>query len=165
MTDAYENAKQIALGLALDPPVEAGADLWNVGLAGGAAAEMPFQFFEKGFEPPEELLAQKAVLMLYDDEYAADRATAEDALKRLTALLKKGDAERLRAFLNECPPAGWLSLVFVDAEALQSALLPAIERADAACKGTLEQALETELGRLQAYRELLESLKSCCRAL
>lgn len=177
MSEAYEAARRVALGLEREQAVQAGSDIWNIslgdsfspgdgfgGLGGipGLQAEMPFQFFERGFEAPDEQTAQKGALMLFDDEYEDDRRTAEQRLTRLSQALEKNDRESLDALLAEAPAEEWLSLIFLDGSVLREKLVPLMDGADESCRAALGAALEEAIGRLVEYRDLLESLRQRC---
>ena len=167
MSASYESAKRVALGLEKEPPVQAGDDLWNISLDGGfggfgIAAEMPFQFFEKGFEPPDEQTAQKAALMLYDVEYNTDRQAAEARLAALEKALAASDLNGLQRLLADAPPVQWLSLIFLDGGAIRDTLVPLLEQADASCRRAFSDAADLALRQLVDFRELWETLKKHC---
>ena len=130
MSTAYQNAKRVALGLVSDRAEQPGDDLWNISLGGDSpfAVEMPFQFFERGFEPPEDQIMQKSALKLYDDEYEADRKAAEDRLETLKTALAASDLSALKSCLNEVHPEEWLSLIFLDGDKLKEELVPLIKK-------------------------------------
>ena len=161
MSAAYENAKRVALGLVREQSEESGDDLWNISLGGAfsIAAEMPFQFFERGFEPPDELTAQKTALMLYDDEYESDRKTAEDRLETLKTALSDSDLDGLKELLNEVHPEEWLSLIFLDGEMLKEELVPLLKSASPECRSVFSSAMNKALKRLVDFKDLLETLK------
>ena len=164
MSTTYESAKRVALGLEEQPAVVTGDDLWNISLDGGfgVAAEMPFQFFERGFDPPDELTAQKSALMLYDSEYAADRTAAEAHLADLERTLAENDLPGLRALLDGAPLAQWLSLIFLDGQKLKRELAPRIENADEKCRAAFAEAADGALRQLVAFRDLLDTLRKYC---
>ena len=168
MSTSYKAAKRIALGLELDRPASAGDDLWNISLDAGAAggfgiaAEMPFQSFERSFEPPDEQTAQKAALMLYDEEYAADRKAVGKNLQALEQALSASDEARLRRLLADAPLAQWLSLVFLEGDRLRDGLVPRLEKASSACRAVFSEAADQALRQLVNFRDLLETLKQCC---
>ena len=160
MSTAYENAKRVALGLVSDQTEQSGDDLWNISLGGdfSIAAEMPFQFFERGFEPPEEQIMQKTALKLYDDEYEADRKAAEDRLETLKTALADSDLSALKSCMNEVHPEEWLSLIFLDGEKLKEELVPLIKRTSPECRSAFSAAIDKALKRLVDFKDLLETL-------
>ena len=164
MSAAYENAKRVALGLVSDRPDQSGDDLWNISFGGDLpfTAEMPFQFFERGFEPLEEQIMQKSALKLYDAEYEADRKAAEGRLETLKTALADSDLNALKACLNEVHPEEWLSLIFLDGKQLKDELVPLLEVSSPECRTAFSAAMEKALKRLVDFKDLLESLKMCC---
>ena len=120
------------------------------------------QFFEQGFEPPDEQTAQKAALMLYEEEYAADQKEAQRRLERLKRALSSGDAKGLEKLLSELPPVEWLSLIFLDGDRLREELVPLLDAADAPCRKLFSEALEQGLEQLVDFKDLLEALKKHC---
>lgn len=164
MSVGYENAKRVALGLVREQAEQAGEDLWGISLGAGVPlqAEMPYSFFGKAFEAPEEQQAQKAVLMLYKDEYEADRKTAEKRCEALEKALRNNDAEGLRKLMDKAPAAEWLSLVFLDGESIEKKLVPALEKAGTGCRAAFAEALGQAIDTLEDFRGLLEELKSRC---
>ena len=112
MNSSYESAKKVALGLWREPPISAGDDLWSISLGAEnmLMAEMPFQFFERGFEAPDAQTAQKTALMLYETEYAADAADAQKNYDVLKKALVGKNALALGQLLTAQPLQGWLSL-------------------------------------------------------
>lgn len=164
MSTAYENAKRVALGLVSDQTEQSGDDLWNISLGGdfSIAAEMPFQFFERGFEPLEEQIMQKSALKLYNAEYEADRKAAEGRLETLKSALADSDLSVLKSCLNEVYPEEWLSLIFLDGQQLKEELVPLLENTTPECKKIFSAAAEKSLKRLVNFKNLLESLKTCC---
>lgn len=163
MTEEYIAARRIALGLEMEAPAQRGDDLWNVSVPnlGFAQAEMPYQFFEKGFAAPLELEAQKAALMLYED-YDEDSDRAATLLKRLGVALGAGDSDRLSALLHEAPLSDWLSLVLLSQKTLNDTLKPALNAASEVCRQIFSEALKSEISRLVAFTELLTSLLTIC---
>lgn len=165
MSASYESAKRVALGMEHEKKTAAplGDDLWNVSLGGGFgfAAEMPFQFFEKGFEPPDEQTAQKAGLMLYE-EYTSDQKTAEARFDTLKALLAASDLSGLKKLLADAPLVQWMSLIFLDGDRLRDELVPQLEASDAVCRAAFSAAADEALRQLVDYRDLLETLQKHC---
>ena len=164
MDPYYESAKRIALGLEKDLEIDTGDDLWGISLGGsfGIQTEMPYQFFEKGFAPPDELTAQKAALMLYDEEFAADQKQAENNLNTLVEALKKNDLAAIEALFAKGRPEEWMSLVFLDGEKLQNELAPLLDQADPECRKTAADAFVKGLSRLVDFKDLLEALIRHC---
>ena len=167
MNTSYESAKRVALGLEREQAAQAGDDLWNISLDGGfggfgIAAEMPFQFFEKGFDPPDEQTAQKAALMLYDTEYNADRQAAEERLAALKKMLAASDLPGLQRLLAEAPPVQWLSLIFLDGCVIRDTLVPLLEQADEPCRRAFSDAADQALLQLVDFQDLWETLKKHC---
>lgn len=164
MSAAYENAKRVALGLVREQSEGSGDDLWNISLGGGfsIAAEMPFQFFERGFEPLEEQVMQKNALKLYDDEYEADKAVAENRLETLKTSLKTSDLPALKSCLNEVHPEEWLTLIFLDGEKLKNELVPLLESTSSECKTAFSGAMDKALKRLVDFKNLFETLMDLC---
>ena len=117
MSVSYEAARRVALGLEKQQREVITEDPWSVSMGDGfsfAVAEMPFQSFEHPFEPLPEQIAQKSALMLYDDEFEADRTEAEGRLSRLEQALEAGDFPALSALLAEAPVEEWMSLIWFD---------------------------------------------------
>ena len=164
MSTSYEEARRIALGLEKEKVALPDDNIWSVSLGGdfGLRAEMPYQFFEKSFEPPEEQAAQRAALMLYE-EYDADRGKAKECLKCLKEALQKGDAGEVKKLLEKEPVEEWLSLIFLEGAPLRDELLPLIDGADASCRSVLAPAFEKALERMVDFRELLETLQKHCQ--
>lgn len=164
MSAEYEAARRVALGLEREQAPQEGSDLWNISLGDGFSlqAEMPFQFFERGFEPPDEQTAQKAALMLFDEEFEDDRKAAKKRLARMMTDLETGEAQDLRALLDEAPPEEWLSLIFLEGGELRDRLVPLLDRADEDCRRAVTAALDKALDRLLEFRDLLETLKKHC---
>ena len=167
MSAEYENAKLIALGLEADSTTIApqGDDIWNIslgGFGGGLSAQMPFQMFEKGFEPPEELTMHRSALMLHDDEYAADKEHAKECVEVLEKYLENSDAGALKDMLSTDPPEMWLSLIFLNGDKLREELVPAIRGSSPECREFLATALDGALGRMVDFKDLFEALKECC---
>ena len=164
MSAEYEAARRVALGLEREQAAQEGGDLWNISLGDGFSlqAEMPFQFFERGFEPPDEQTAQKAALMLFDEEFEDDRKAAQNRLVRMMTDLETGEAQDLSALIDEAPPEEWLSLIFLDGGELRDRLVPLLDRADENCRSAVSTALDKALDRLLEFRDLLEVLKKHC---
>lgn len=165
MSASYETAKRVALGMEKEAAALPGDDLWNISLDGGfgIAAEMPFQFFEKGFDPPDEQEAQKSTLMLhYEAEYAADRRQAEENLAALLKALAAKDAREAERLLAAAPPAQWLSLIFLDGETVKRELVPRLKETSDGCRAAVGKALDEALEQLVEFKALLQALKSCC---
>ena len=165
MSADYEAARRVAVGLEKEQETVMGNDLWDISLGEdiGVQAEMPFQFFGRGFEPPDEQTAQRAALMLYDEEFAADRKRAEARLLRLEQVLKAGDAAALSALLAEQPVEEWLNFIFLNGKKLESGLPPLLETADPRCRALFAAALDAALSRLVAFPDLLQTLRGLCR--
>ena len=125
-------------------------------------AEMPLQFFEKGFEAPEELVMHRSTLMLYADEFARDKSAAEANLARLADIFRSSDLPALKRLLSAQPPVQWLSLIFLDGEKVRSELVPAIEAADEKCRDEFARAADKALGQLVEFRDLFTALRECC---
>mgnify|MGYP003291851607 CR=1 FL=1 len=164
MRSTYESAKRIALGLEKESEIRTGEDLWNItlGESFSLTGEMPFQFFEQGFEPPEEQIAHKAALMLYEAEYARDCRNAEKRLEELCSALRKADGAALRRVLRGSELAEWLSLIFLDGEELQNKLLPLLSEADENCRAVFSGAVDAALEKLVDFTALMKALKKSC---
>ena len=164
MSAEYEAARRVALGLEREQALQEGGDLWNISLGDGFSlqAEMPFQFFERGFEPPDEQTAHKAALMLFDEEFEDDRKAAQARLARMMTDLEAGDAQDLRTLLEEAPPDEWLSLIFLDGADLRDRLVPLLDKAGPDCRSVAGEALDKALDRVLEFRDLLEVLKDHC---
>ena len=164
MDASYKSAKRVALGLEKEQTALPGDDLWSISLGDSFSlrTEMPFQFFEQGFEPPDEQTAQKAALMLYEEEYAADQKEAQRRFEALKRALAAGDDKSLSRLLSQLPPEEWLSLIFLDGERLRDELLPLLDSAESACRELFSRALDRALEHLVDYKELLEALKKHC---
>ena len=164
MDPYYESAKRIALGLEKDLDIQVGDDIWGISLRDSFSiqTEMPYQFFEKGFAPPDELTAQKAALMLYDEEFTADQKQAEKNLKKLQEALEKNDLAALQELFGKVGIEEWMSLVFLDGEILQSELTPLLDKADPFCRKAALDAFEKGLKKLVDFQDLLEALIKHC---
>ena len=164
MDPYYESAKRIALGLEKDLMIQSGDDIWGISLGEsfGVQTEMPYQFFEKGFEAPDELTAQKAALMLYDEEYAADKKQVEENLITFEEALKKNDLAAMQALFAKAGTEEWLSLVFLDGEILQNELAPLLDQADPACRKAAAEAFGKGLSNLVDFEDLLKALIRHC---
>lgn len=171
MSIAYDSAKRVALGLEKEAETVFGDDLWNISLGGfggdpgrgSLMAEMPFQFFEKGFEAPEELVMHRSTLMLYDDEFERDKASAEKNLAKLTDLFRYSDLQALKRMLAAVPPVQWLSLIFLDGEKIREELVPAIQESSEECRKEFGAAADQALGQLVGFTDLFTALKECCK--
>lgn len=171
MSQAYDAARRVALGLEKEADTGFGDDLWNIsldGFGGGAGggslmAEMPLQFFEKGFEAPEELLMHRSTLMLYSDEFGSDKASAEGNLARLTDIFRSSDLQALRRMLSSAPPVQWLSLIFLDGGKIRDELVPAIEESSEECRKEFAAAADKALSQLVNFSDLFTALRESCR--
>ncbi len=167
MSKEYESAKRIALGIEKEVKEKNGDDIWNISFDGGVGiggfmAEMPFQFFERGFDPPEEQTMHKTALMLFDEEYMQDKQVAEDNLRELIAALKASDADGIRKLTTTAPVAQWLSLIFIDGNVLREELVPAVKGASQECRSAFADAVDCALTDLLVFKDLMEALRSCC---
>ena len=164
MDPYYELAKRIALGLEKDLEIQTGDDIWGISLGDSFSiqTEMPYQFFEKGFAPPDELTAQRAALMLYDEEFAADQKQAEENLAALKEALRGNDLAALKELFAKAGTEEWMSLVFLDGEKLQNELAPLLDQADLACQKVAADAFEKGLKKLVDFQDLLEALIKHC---
>lgn len=164
MSSSYEAAKRVALGLERGQEAPVVDDLWSVSFGADFSlrTEMPFQFFEKGFEPPDEQTAQKAALMLFEEEFAADQKAAEERFRVLRQSLAASDLDGVQRLLAEAPPVGWLSLIFLEGETLWTELVPALESADEPCRTAFSQALDAALEQLVDFKDLMETLRKHC---
>ncbi len=164
MSTLYENAKRVALGLVREQKEKAGDDLWNINLDDDfdTTGELSFQFFERGFDTPEELVLEKQALILYRNEYDADLDDAEKRLEILKQALESSDSSALKAVLTEVHPEEWLSLIFLDGQQLKEELVPLLEKTTPECKKIFTAAADKALKRLVNFKDLLESLKMCC---
>jgi len=156
----YSLAKQVALGLraeALTAVQDSGR--WNVTppSANGLKLEMPFQFFDKRLAPPSAVLAHKAALSLFS-EYRSDRKHALATLQQLSEALKSNQSQNIIRLLKKNPAAEWLSFVFLEPEELQEQLWEPAVQATAECRNAVLSALRSELARLCAHTELLQSM-------
>ena len=172
MSNAYDSAKRVALGLEKEADMGFGDDLWNISLDGaggfgggggvGLMAEMPLQFFEKGFEAPEELVMHRSTLMLYDDEFRRDKESAENNLSRLTDIFRASDLQALKRMMSAMPPAQWLSLIFLDGGKILEELVPAIKDSAAECRKEFGAAVDKALDQLVDFTDLFTALRECC---
>ena len=164
MSIRYENAKRVALGLVREQEEEIGDDIWGISLGDefGVTGELGFQFFERGFDAPEELVMEKQALKLYPSEYKADKQAAETRLAAMEEALSGSDLPALKACLTEVHPEEWLSLIFLDGEQLKKELVPLLEKTSPECKKIFAAAADKALKRLVNFKDLLESLKMCC---
>lgn len=166
---AYEEARRVALGLERAQNTQAGDDIWNISLEDplssgggfGLSAQMPYQFFERGFEAPDEVTAQKSALMLYE-EYGQDQVAALEKLERLESILSEQDSEKLSKLMDEAPVEEWLSYIFLENEMIRDGLVPALDGTDADCKAGFAKALDQALERLVEFRDLLSALREHC---
>ncbi len=167
MSVSYEAARRVALGLEKQQREVITEDPWSVSMGDGfsfAVAEMPFQSFEHPFEPLPEQIAQKSALMLYDDEFEADRTEAEGRLSRLEQALEAGDFPALSALLAEAPVEEWMSLIWFDGVKLREELPPLLEKAAPECRACLGDALEKGISRMVDFTALLKDLREQCKA-
>jgi hypothetical protein len=166
MSASYEAARRVALGLERKQQIVFGEDLWNISLGDdfGTRADMPFQFFGKGFEPPDEQTAQKTSLMLYDDEYEADRSAAALRLEKLEEALRADNLPALSALLSQVPVEEWLSLIFLEGKKLEAELPPLLQQTSSACRACLVEALDAGVSRLVVFQDLLKTLRQLCLA-
>ncbi len=170
MSSAYDSAKRVALGLERETDAVFGDDLWNIsldgfggGMGGGALmAEMPLQFFEKGFEAPEELVMHRSTLMLYDDEFARDKEAAEGNLARLTDIFRASDLQAMKRMLAAMPPVQWLSLIFLDGDKILAELVPVIKDSSEECRAEFAAAIDKALDQLVEFTDLFTALRECC---
>jgi len=164
MSTSYEAAKRVALGLEREQAAPMGGDLWSVSLGNSFSlqTEMPFQFFERGFEPPDEQTAQKAALMLYEEEFAADQKAAEERFAALRQSLAASDLTGLRQLISRAPLAEWMSLIFLEGGRLREELVPLLDSADEPCRAAFAQALDAALEQLVDFKDLMETLRTHC---
>jgi hypothetical protein len=164
MSSSYESAKRVALGLVKEQAAQSGDDLWSISLGDSFSlrTEMPFQFFERGFEPPDEQTAQKAALMLYEGEFAADQKGAQKRFDALKQALAASDERRLSKLLAEAPLSEWFSLIFLDGDRVKDELVPLLEKSGAPCRAAMSAALDRALEQLVDFKGLLETLKTYC---
>lgn len=160
----YEEAKRIALGLVMEQDNNTGSDLWNIPVDNNfrVTTEMPFQFFERGFEPMEDMIMQKIGLKIYIPEYDEDRLDAERRLEALKQALSASDLNAVKEQLNEVHPEEWLSLIFLDGIILKNELVPLLDNTSEECRQAVGKALDQALSRLVNYKDLLKSLRSRC---
>lgn len=167
MSKEYEAAKRIALGIDRELPVTPGEDIWNISVGGDAdfgsfTVDMPFQYFERSFEAPEEQTRHKIALMLFDDEYLQDKQSADDNLRKLITAFKTSDAEGIRKLMSDAPAAQWLSLIFIEGSALLGELVPALEESTPECRKAFADAADQALNELVEFRDLMEALRGRC---
>ena len=165
MNSSYQEARRVALGLEREQASAESDDLWSISLGDSVSfrTEMPFQFFEKGFEAPDEQTAQKVALqVVYEEEYAADSAEAAKRLAELENALAEGSADRLRKLLEAVPLEEWLSLIFLDGAKLREELAPKIRGAEEDCRKLLGEALDSAKQKLVSFQDLFVALRTYC---
>ena len=118
--------------------------------------ELPMQFFERGLCAPEELMAQRAALSLFD-EYEADCASARRIAADIVVAVRAGNANTLTLLLETNPCAEWLSCVFLDQSEIETLAKEAGEAAMPE-KAILHAHLLTERERLVNFYDLLDAL-------
>lgn len=154
----YLTAKRTALGLqATAATARRTGVLQTMQLDGQELmSELPMQFFERGLGAPEDLMAQRAVLSLFD-EYEADCESAKRTAAATVAAMREGNALALTRLLEANPCAEWLSCVFLDQPEIKS-LASGAEDAPQDVKAVLRVNLQTERERLVNYYDLLDAL-------
>lgn len=160
MTEGYNSAKRVALGIDAAPARAPEPDnLWSVAPAGAGAhaLETPFQFFKKEMEAPPVLLAHRAALSLFD-EYEVDRQEALTSLLRLSDSLRQHDVDTITKMLNERSLAEWLSYVFIDDGDLSDHLIPAFEATNRDCRRVMRNGVQSALERLVGFKELFNAI-------
>ena len=160
----YEEAKRVALGLVMKQDSNTGSNLWDVPMDrfDEVRAEMPFQFFERGFEPMEDLKMQMNALKIYIPDYDEDRLDAERRLKALEQALAASDLNAVKEQLSDVHPEEWLSLIFLNGDKLKDELVPLLDQTSEDCRKAVGIALDKALSRLVNYKDLLKSLRSRC---
>ena len=164
MNADYEAAKRVALGLTREQKRDTGDDLWNIKFDDDLPVdgEIPFQFFERGLEPTEELSLQKFALAVYSPDYADDCRDAERRLDALKQALAASDTDALKDCLTEVPPEEWLSLIFLDSSKLKGELVPLLDSASDDCRKSFGKALDKALSHLVNFKDLMLALKTRC---
>lgn len=154
----YQTAKRTALGLQAKAATARRTGVLQTMQLGGQElmSELPMQFFERGLGAPEDLMAQRAVLSLFD-EYEADCVNARRTAAETAAAIREGNAQALTRLLEANPCAEWLSCVFLDQPEIES-LARKVQEAAKDMKAVLRANLRIERERLVNYYDLLDAL-------
>ena len=154
----YQSAKRTALGLQAAVATARRTGVLQTMQLGGQElmSELPMQFFERGLCAPEDLMAQRAALSLFD-EYEADLESAKQTAANAGAAIRAGNAPALTLILEEKPCAEWLSCVFLDQAEIEN-LAGGMEAATADVKAVIQTHLQIERDRLVNFYNLLDQL-------
>ena len=154
----YDDAKAVALGLSPAPPAQDFSS-GGFGVTAGSAGmrpQAPYQYFNKGIEPPSELIAHKSALSLFK-EYDKDKKNARKLLSKTLALIEKDDAGGVEKLLGKNLFADWLSFVFLSEQDIDG-FVTAVSGAAKDVRTAVAAGANAELVRLINFKELLAKL-------
>jgi hypothetical protein len=155
----YQDRKSIALGLTPEPSGIV-ADIFTVSPASlhpqGLRPQVSATFYEKtlGIQPAQE---RHRVALEFMEEYESDQKAARKRFASLCRSLAGNDAEGLRQLFARHHAADWLSYVFLDDHDVEE-LITAIRNAPTECRDVIHHALEKELKRFVAFKELFNRI-------
>lgn len=156
MARDYHSARQTALGFQAASGTERVAGGLRATSAEMGIEDLPVLLCEeRSLDTPDEQMAQRAVLMLFD-EFDDDEAQAQVNLQVLVECLQAGDEARLAELLQQAPCADWLSGVFLSKESLEG-LDEAIKAANEPTKAALHAHLQQQRQRLVQYTDLMDA--------
>jgi hypothetical protein len=154
----YDEAKAVALGFVLEPPLQDfNTESFGVtAVTAGMRLESPYQYFNKQIEPPSEIMAQKAALSLFS-EYDRDKKQANKLFAKMSALVSKEDQKGLAKLLEKERFADWFSFVFLTDQNIDG-FYTLVSNSSNQVKTIIKEAAQKELNRLLTFKELLVSL-------
>lgn len=158
MVRDYKRARMVALGFEKPPDDTSGfkeafgGEIRFSGIEG--VAGMAMQFFEQSVDEPDELSAQRAALMLFDD-YRKDKESALRKFRHLIGFVQKRKADEAVSFLRRNPCADWLSSIFIDSSDTD-ALREQLASLDDDSRKLLNDEFRAERERLVEFGELLD---------
>ena len=159
MSKDYVRAKNIALGKVMPTSDHESDAIWDVSPRPlSLQAELSEQLFKREFAPPDEILAHKTALSLYDAEYDGDRKAATKHFAVLSEALNSGNTRAVARLLRRHPTPNWLSHIFLSEPDISKTLLDAIRTTNDACRDTLRAALRKGRSILVNYTQLHDSL-------
>jgi hypothetical protein len=150
----YLTAKNAALGLGEGYPLAPRQNYEAISI--GQRAQLGVELFSKTFDIPPELIVRKSVLSLFD-EYDSDYDSAHELLLLVSELLRKEDAESLKAVLSEHHPIEWLNCVFLEDEEIDGFAL-VMEQSNPAVLHLLLEAMYADYKELVGFRDFYETI-------